>query len=81
MKQVDEILSRHYKTVFWFLSGFFLVLYLMLVGGDYVWVDESYSIAMVKHSFSEIWEITALDNHPPLYYWYLKIATAPFGYG
>lgn len=81
MKQLDEILSRHYKTVFWFLSGFFLVLYLMLVGGDYVWVDESYSIAMVKHSFSEIWEITALDNHPPLYYWYLKIATAPFGYG
>jgi uncharacterized membrane protein len=52
----------------------------MLIGGDYIWVDESYSFAMVKHSFSEIWRITGADVHPPLYYWYLKIMIEPFGY-
>lgn len=43
-------------------------------------MDEAFSFALVRHSFSEIWTITAADVHPPLYYWYLKVLTAPFHY-
>ena len=44
-----------------------------------IWFDESYSVAIAKHSFSEIWTITGNDVHPPLYYWMLHIIWMIFG--
>ena len=44
-----------------------------------IWFDESYSVAIAKHSFSEIWNITGNDVHPPLYYWMLHIIWLIFG--
>lgn len=44
-----------------------------------IWFDESYSVAIVNHSFSEIWEIGSNDVHPILYYWMLKIINLIFG--
>lgn len=41
--------------------------------------DEAYSMAMIQHSFSDIWNITAKDVHPPLYYFMLKSFTLIFG--
>ena len=38
-----------------------------------LWFDESYSLAISKHSFSEIWSIGANDVHPILYYFVLHI--------
>ena len=38
-----------------------------------LWFDESYSVDIVKHSFSEIWTIGANDVHPILYYFVLHI--------
>lgn len=38
-----------------------------------LWVDESYSIALAKHSFVDIWKIGSIDVHPTLYYWLLHI--------
>ena len=38
-----------------------------------LWFDESYSVAISKHSFSEIWSIGANDVHPILYYFVLHI--------
>lgn len=38
-----------------------------------LWFDESYSVAIAKHSFSEIWSIGANDVHPILYYFALHI--------
>ena len=35
--------------------------------------DDAYTMRIVKHSFSDIYNITAGDVHPPLYYWALKI--------
>jgi uncharacterized membrane protein len=80
MKRLDEFLTKYFSRLFWILVGIFFSLYLLLIGGDYVWTDEAYSFAMVKHSFSEIWTITGEDVHPPLYYWYLKVIIAPFHY-
>lgn len=45
-----------------------------------LWADEAYTFAMVRHSFADIWRITAADVHPPLYYFLVKIFTLPFGY-
>lgn len=80
MKQIDEFLARNFKKIFVILTGIFLILYLMLLDGDYIWSDDAYTFAMIKHPFSEIWKITAADVHPPLYYCYLKIIAAPFKY-
>ena len=38
-----------------------------------MWFDESYTIGIVRHSFSEIWNITSFDVHPPFYYFCLHI--------
>ena len=38
-----------------------------------IWFDESYSVAIANHSFSEIWAIGSHDVHPILYYWMLKV--------
>lgn len=44
-----------------------------------IWFDESYSVGIVEHSFSEIWTIGSHDVHPILYYWMLKIVNIIFG--
>lgn len=38
-----------------------------------LWFDESYSVSIAQHSFSEIWQIGASDVHPILYYFILHI--------
>lgn len=35
--------------------------------------DEVFSLAMIDHSFSEMWIVTARDFHPPLSYFILKV--------
>ncbi len=44
-----------------------------------LWFDESYSVAIAKHNFAEIWQITGNDVHPALYYWALHIIYLIFG--
>ena len=44
-----------------------------------LWFDESYSVAIAKHNFADIWNITGNDVHPPLYYWALHIIFLIFG--
>lgn len=44
-----------------------------------IWFDESYSVAIANHSFSEIWTIGGNDVHPILYYWMLKLISLVFG--
>lgn len=46
-------------------------------GGD-VWYDELYSVEMGKMTYGQIAAFTALDVHPPMYYWYLKTFTSIF---
>lgn len=46
---------------------------------SYCWFDEYYSLHIITHSYAEIWDITAVDVHPPLYYWILKFLTSIFG--
>lgn len=60
------------------LLGFCCLLYNNYINQTF-WYDEAYTIAIMKHSFSEIWKITASDVHPPLYYFMLKAFIGVFG--
>lgn len=44
-----------------------------------LWFDETYSVAIASHSFSEIWRIGAGDVHPVLFYWMLHCLELVFG--
>lgn len=49
------------------------------IGREGLWYDESYSAAIIKHSFTDIINITAGDSHPPLYFMMLKVFSMVFG--
>ncbi|WP_170233080.1 glycosyltransferase family 39 protein [Sporomusa termitida] len=44
-----------------------------------MWFDEAYTVAMIRHDFFRICEITARDVHPPLYYMLVKLASLIWG--
>lgn len=37
-----------------------------------IWADEAFTIAMLRHGYKEMIQLTAADVHPPLYYILLK---------
>lgn len=41
-----------------------------------IWLDESFSIALISHAWPEMMSIAATDVHPPLYYIILKTLIA-----
>lgn len=44
-----------------------------------MWFDESFSAYLIRGDFAEIWRMTAMDVHPPLYYFCLKVWSMIFG--
>lgn len=49
------------------------------IGHEGLWFDESYSAAIINHSFADIISIAAEDSHPPLYFMALKVFSMIFG--
>ncbi|MFV0484714.1 MAG: glycosyltransferase family 39 protein [Candidatus Saccharimonadales bacterium] len=45
-----------------------------------IWFDESYGAYLTRFGFDDIWNMTAVDVHPPLYYFLLKIWAGIFGF-
>ena len=45
-----------------------------------LWYDESYSAAIVNHSFWEIITISGADSHSPLYFLMLRLFSMIFGH-
>ena len=44
-----------------------------------IWFDESYSVAIARHPFTEIWAIDSHDVHPVFYYFVLHVLYLVFG--
>lgn len=80
MKAFDKLLKRYFKPICLLLTLAGICLYGILSLESHVWADEAYTFALIRHSFAEVWQITAADVHPPLYYFLLKLLSAPFGY-
>lgn len=73
------VIEKHYRVLSLLLILGGTIMYAVFSMNPLVWADEAYTFAMLRHSFSEIWAITAADVHPPLYYFLLKLLSAPFG--
>ena len=56
-----------------------IVFILLSAFHENIWFDESYSVAIAKHDFVDIWNITGHDVHPALYYFMLHIVYLIFG--
>lgn len=56
----------------------FVVLTCLNINGS-IWFDESYTAYIIRGDFDEIWRMTAIDVHPPLYYFFLKAWSLIFG--
>ena len=69
MKKAKISIKNAHKIVI--LLG--IIFILLAAFHEDIWFDESYSVAIANHSFTEIWTITGNDVHPPLYYWKLHI--------
>ena len=62
------------------ISVCFLIFHLIRCFGNNFWSDDAFTANVVKHSFSEIVDITSTDSHSPLYYFIVKIFCEIFGY-
>lgn len=85
MKQRARILVKKSGKIFLTLAPIFasalFVLLFFASESRAIWFDEAYSAALMKFNFADIWNLTAADVHPPLYYFLLKIWTSIFGVG
>lgn len=59
--------------------GVFAVISLATISNSSIWFDEAFSAYIIRFNFVEIWQFTAADVHPPLYYWLLKVWSLLFG--
>jgi hypothetical protein len=69
------------KEDFFFLLIFVFAaaLYLFNINFSEIWIDESFTKALVRHPFSEFFKLVADDFHPPLYFLGLKLFTSVVG--
>lgn len=78
------------KVLFWIKNNYILILIssaiiAMIISvtiglAQSVWFDEAYSIMLAKQPVSEIFRLTSLDTHPPLYYLLLSLWGNIFGW-
>ncbi|MBN1698551.1 MAG: hypothetical protein JW881_13635 [Spirochaetales bacterium] len=61
--------------LFIFASLFFII----GIDHESIWFDESHTYAVMNHSFGEIINICAEDNHPPLNFIMAKVFVFIFG--
>ena len=78
MKQLKKI-NKKYKYIHIGIIVLGIIFISLSAFHENIWFDESYSVSIARHSFSEIWNITGHDVHPPLYYWILHIIWMIFG--
>ncbi len=55
-------------------------LVMVLAANQSIWFDEGYSILLAKSSWGDLFALTAVDAHPPLYYALLKVWGSLFGF-
>lgn len=74
--------QKKWNWVFYLLPGLGVALFVGLASlnlATAMWFDESYSAYLIRGDFGQIWEMTSVDVHPPLYYFCLKLWSLVFG--
>lgn len=75
----QQVTKKNYMLVAGFVLSAVLVCLISISCKSKILFDEAFTINLVRHSFGEIVELTALDVHPPLYYFVVKLFTMIFG--
>ncbi len=75
---------RVYRRLCPFLPYFFaaVLIYMnvLMIFDNVLWGDEAFSANLVRQDFGGIMQVlTQLENHPPLYYYWLKLWVMAFG--
>jgi uncharacterized membrane protein len=80
-KKIDFIKSHPKLDILFLLIalGIFATITLINAPRASIWFDEAFSSYISQFSFAQIAHYTALDVHPPLYYWVLKLWEMLFG--
>jgi len=78
----EETTKRIYAGVEIALPALFTLWVILLAASNQgIWVDEAYSLAAIRHSWSDMMALLKQDVHPPLYYILLKGVSLFFGDG
>ena len=74
-------LVYHETAMLYALCGFIGLVYLSLIWNHNIWTDEAFTVDLLRNckTVSEVWEFTAGDVHPPLYYMILLPFSNLFG--
>ncbi len=75
-----EKLNQINKNI-WFILIFLIsvLFYLFNINYSDIWTDETFTKALVQHSFKDMLGLIKNDFHPPLYFYALKIFVSIFG--
>lgn len=76
MNKLTRFIDNHANVFKILVPTILIILYVFLcalnINGS-IWFDESYSAYLIRGNFAEIWSMTAIDVHPPLFYFLLKL--------
>ena len=81
-KNLDKKIEKneHLFSIFVpIIAGILFLVFSILNLTSSIWFDEAYSAYLVRGDFSEIWNMTAQDVHPPFFYFALKMWSSIFG--
>ena len=74
-----EINERYAKVFSWIFVGVVSVCLVIAAGmSNDIWLDETFSLGLARHSIKDLVQLTAQDVHPPLYYIFLRPAMMLF---
>jgi uncharacterized membrane protein len=62
------------------MLGVYVGIALASIGHWPIWFDEGYTFMLSHFNYGEIASLTAVDVHPPLYYWLVHTWMEVFGY-
>ena len=81
MSKLKEKLNQVIETKWFHIALILLGIIFILIGAFHtqIWYDEAYTMALIRHNYSEIIEIDSQDVHPVFYYLMLKTVMLIFG--
>lgn len=80
MQKIIDFTKKHIFLLSLIYAGGLFLLNALRIFDNNFWYDETFSIELVTHPFSQVLLGTAVDVHPPLYYVILWCFCKIFGY-
>lgn len=78
-KQNNRKFNLIFVGIILFIS-FLLQIILFIKAPASIWMDEAYSLNVIRQSWAKMWAALIKDVHPPLYYLIIKSASCIVGY-